>query len=128
MLTVGDDVYMPAWSAPSPDYIDFCMTGSADQQTHEERTEALEHSVETLKRYGLLSVCVISINCIREIEALEKELAEVRAALEDIDEWKGKISDWGESLMNLLWGAEGQQTATAMEVTKLIGWIEESPV
>jgi hypothetical protein len=64
---------------------------------------------------------------IRQIKALEKEIKDMRDALNDIENWKLKFSDWGESLVGLLWGDAGMEQR-ASEVTVLQDWIEESPV
>ena len=59
---------------------------------------------------------------------MKAELREMRAALDVTETWKMKISDWGESLMNILWGSSDQSQATRNTVTtKLIGRIEGSP-
>jgi len=51
----------------------------------------------------------------------------MRDACNDMEDWKMKFSNWGESLMGLLWGDMGMDQR-ASEVTVLQGWIEESPV
>jgi hypothetical protein len=45
--------------------------------------------------------------------------------IEDLEEWREKLTEWAESLMLVLWGTSPR---TAPRVNALQGWMEESPV
>lgn len=46
--------------------------------------------------------------------------------MKEVNGWRDQVHEWGESLMDAIWGPAPQERATP--ITRLQGWIEESPV
>jgi hypothetical protein len=111
---------MPAWVATSPQDLVESLSNRPNAITPsvEDRIRTLEDSVERLRECVQLTF--------KNIEILQRNDADIHACLRETEDWKERFSEWGEALMNILWGPTEQEQAAP--VTRLRGWIEDSPV